>query len=153
MLQLKKLLPYNKAQHAFQITPKIKDDNQYVVTVAPGTINNIIPNNLLDKEKLKEFNFSKNEITYVKASCKANNRSIINTVSIDVNSTKLTTQTPVSFGTPNEFEVLLGIVYNMQVYQTVNSNLFFSSRVAYIESKAPEGPGQVPFTAYLIWST
>jgi hypothetical protein len=154
MLSVKKLTSINFQTHAFQILTSQNLQGGLLLSITPGTVNNIIPNDIFqiedNKIELKKFSYSKNSITYVKLKCATNGKSI-NTVNINVDNQIVEPQTPTPFGLPSSFEILIGIVYNSQIYQIVNSSLTVAGKVQYLESKNSATPGTLPFTVYLIW--
>ena len=73
-LILKEIKPtVDESAHAFQIfsrpgdLDKTGNPKNYIVTIAPGTVNNILPQNIIDsKGALTEIKISLNTLNYVK---------------------------------------------------------------------------------------
>lgn len=141
--------------HPFQIRsfPDPEDESEnpnYVFTVYPGTINNLLPTNILDGEQLAEFSLTKNSLLYVVLDCSAASNALTAcTVEAETSAPEL--QTPLAFALPTEYQVLLGIVYNSTVYQIVKNNLSVSGRQAYITDKNSPTPGSLPYNVFLQW--
>jgi hypothetical protein len=150
-LDTKKITPFRpKATNPFEITVSSKADNpsQLIITVAPGTINNILPNNIIEGGKLKEFSGSTGSMQKILLQAFTNGK-IINSAIIKIGTSDPKTQAPVAFGLPSELEVLIGVVYNQTVYQVVSSSLYFGARIQYVtKSNDPV----LPFVPYLIWA-
>ena len=138
--------------HPFQITSTQDPDNQgqYLVTVRPGTINNLLPTNILDGEALEEFALPGDTLRYVVLSCTAASNALTS-CQIALESSPPAAQTPLAFALPTSYQVILGIVYNTNVHQIVTTNLSASSKQAYITDKANPTPGSLPYNVFLQW--
>ena len=156
---MKEIKPFIQiSTHAFEIFSRLKPtestsnestSNQYLVSVAPGSINNLLPTNIISPQGvLQDFTINKDEINYVKLKFQSNGQ-IINKADIIVDNKNCVLQIPVPFGLPTEAEILLGVVYNSVTYQLIFSNLFLGAKVQYI-LKADK-PDALPFVPYLIW--
>lgn len=156
-LILKEIKPtLEESAHAFQIfsRPGTLDETgnpiEYIVTIAPGTVNNILPQNIIDKKGvLTEFKISLDTLNYVKLLFNTNGKSI-NSAKISVDSKVITQQVAAAFSLPTIAEYLLGVVYNGQIYQLISTNLNLGGKVQYV-LKATE-PGALPFVPYLTWT-
>jgi hypothetical protein len=156
-LILKEIKPtIEESAHAFQIfsRPGVSDENGnptvYIVTIAPGTVNNILPQNIIDNNGvLTEFQISLNTLNYVKLFFNTNGKSI-NSATVFVDSKVITQQVATAFSLPTSAEYLLGVVYNGQIYQLISTNLNLGGKVQYV-LKATE-PGALPFVPYLTWT-
>lgn len=141
--------------HPFQITSTIDpesdpEDPSYLVTVRPGTINSLLPTNLLDGEELNQFALAGDTLKYVVLSCTAASN-VLTSCELSLDSSAPTGQTPLAFALPSTYKVLLGIVYNGTVHQIVNTNLSVSAKQAYITDKTNAVPGSLPYNLFLIW--
>jgi hypothetical protein len=156
-LILKEIKPtVEESAHAFQIFSQPGDLDEtgnptgYIVTIAPGTVNNILPQNIINSEGvLTEFKISLNTINYVKLLFNTNGKSI-NSATVSVVSKVVTQQVAAAFSLPTSAEYLLGVVYNGQIYQLISTNLNLGGKVQYV-LKATE-PGALPFVPYLTWT-
>jgi hypothetical protein len=140
------------ASHPFKIASVQDPDNedQYLVTVQPGTINSLLPTNLLDGENLEEFVLPEDTLRYVTLSCTAADNALTS-CELSLESSPPAAQTPLAFALPATYEVLLGVVYNSTVRQVVNTNLTVSGRQAYITDKTNPVPGSLPYNVFLVW--
>jgi hypothetical protein len=114
--------------HPFQITsfadPESNSESpSYLVTVQPGTINNILPSNVFDGGiGLTEFAAPANALRYVCLSATSNDGSI-SSCTLSVDTSVPTQQTALANSLPASFKVLLGVVYNGTVKQIATDNL------------------------------
>ena len=156
-LILKEIKPSSdESSHAFQIfsrvgavdeTGKILD---YIVTIAPGTVNNILPTNIISsKGVLTEFKIVLNTLNYVKLKFNTNGKSI-NSATVLVDKTVVPQQVAAAFSLPTTAEYLLGVVYNGQVYQLISTNLNLGGKVQYVLKATDQG--SLPFVPYLTWA-
>ena len=141
--------------HPFQITsfadPESSPESpSYLVTVRPGTLNNLLPTNILDGESLAQFELPANTLRYVVLSCAAASNALTS-CEIALESSPPAAQTPLAFALPTTYEVTLGIVHNTSVYQIVTTNLSVSGKQAYITDKANPTPGSIPYNVFLQW--
>jgi hypothetical protein len=141
--------------HPFQITsfadPESNPESpSYLVTLRPGTINNLLPTNILDDESLATFALPANNLQYVVLSCTAASNALTS-CEIALESSPPSAQTPLAFALPTTYEVTLGIVYNTSVYQIVTTNLSVGSVQACITDKANPTPGSLPYNVFLQW--
>lgn len=111
--------------HPFQIFSSQSGDNedQFVVTVEPGTINNVLAQNTFaGAAGLTEFSIPSDSLRYVCLSVQSNDGAISSST-LSVDATIPTQQTALANALPANFKVLLGVVYNGTVKQIVNNNL------------------------------
>jgi hypothetical protein len=114
--------------HPFQITSFADPEGSpesptYLVTVQPGTINNILPENIFSGGiGLTEFSLPRNVLRYVCLSATSNDGSI-SSCTLSVDSSVPSQQTAVANTLPSSFKVLLGVVYNGTVKQIATDNL------------------------------
>jgi hypothetical protein len=138
--------------HPFQISSRQDPDNenQYLVTVEPGTINNLLPTNLLNGQNLQTISLSADSLRYVtlKATAASN---VLTACTIELESSAPSPQEPLQFALPATYDVLLGVVYNSNVRQVVFNNLSVAGRQAYITDKTNPVPGSLPYNVFLQW--
>jgi hypothetical protein len=114
--------------HPFQITSFADPEGSpesptYLVTVQPGTINNILPENIFSGGiGLTEFSLPRNALRYVCLSATSNDGSI-SSCTLSVDSSVPSQQTAVANTLPSSFKVLIGVVYNGTVKQIATDNL------------------------------
>ncbi len=155
-LNTKEIKQFNEiSTHAFKIfsSPSLSSSGTvdgYIVTISPGTVNGLLPTNIIDSNdsKLREFEINQNQMSYVKLKAFSDGRKI-NSAEIVVDGNVVLTQTPFPFGLPNEVEVLLGTVFNGQIYQIINTPISLGGKVQYVLKAT--GPDALPFVPYLIW--
>lgn len=141
---------FSQTPAPFQIFPfKTVGKDEYYLQVQPGTINNILPNNIISTNTLASFPYSANKINYIILECKTNGK-YINSALIKVGSSVPKIQDPVAWGLPSTIEVLIGGVYNTIAYQVVNSNISLGVRVAYVLNSKDNT--SLPFVPYYIWA-
>jgi hypothetical protein len=150
----KKIIPYNAPSvHAFKILvgSSTTNPNLYTAKINPGTVNNIIPTNIIDTSKgtLKEFTFNKDSLMNIILKCNSNGK-IINSATVTLQTTPPAAQTPIAFGLPNTVEIFLGAVYNNNIYQAVRDNISLGGYVQYIANNKTQ---ELPYTIYLIWGS
>jgi hypothetical protein len=156
-LILKEIKPSSElSTHAFQIfsRPGALDDTgkvlDYIVTIAPGTVNNILPTNIISsKGVLTDFKIALDTLIYVKLLFNTNGTSI-NSATVSVDAKVVTQQVATAFSLPTTAQYLIGVVYNGQVYQLISTNLNLGGKVQYV-LKATE-VGSLPFVPYLTWT-
>lgn len=139
--------------HPFQISSRLNPDNenQYFVTVRPGTVNNVLANNNFDENELRTFTLAKNTLGYAIATATTNNKQITS-VSLSVATTAPASQNPTLFTLPSEIKFTLGAIYNSTIYQIIKDNISVSGKIVYTKEKAAAAaPGELPFEVWYIW--
>lgn len=141
--------------HPFQISSFVDPDSDpedpsYLVTVRPGTINGLLPTNILDGAALQEFALPKDALRYVVLDCSASSNALTS-CQISLDATPPNAQTPVAFALPAAYKVILGVVYNSTVRQIVNTNLSVSGKQSYITDKVNPNPGTLPYNVFFVW--
>ena len=139
--------------HPFQISTRQNPENedQYLATVRPGTINTLLPTNTFDGSSLTEHSYSGNQLRYVVLTASATN-SQFTSCSISIESSAPAAQTPTLFATPTEYKVLIGIVRNTSIYQIVFDNIVVSGKQHYVKDRASAAaPGFLPYEIYFVW--
>jgi hypothetical protein len=126
------------------------EDPNYVLTVYPGTINNLLPTNILDGEQLYQFSLPKNLLHYVVLDCVASENTMTS-CSVSLETEAPPQQEPLAFALPVDYQHLLGIVYNSTVYQIAINNIVVGSKQAWILNRDDAPPGGLPYEVYLMW--
>jgi hypothetical protein len=140
-------------EHPFRITSDGSPDNenQYLVTVRPGTINTLLPSGILDGGGLVENTIPKDQLRYVVLDASSDGQQIT-TASVSVESSAPSAQTPEIFGLPSSAKFLLGLVYNSNVFQVQFTNLVVTGKQQFIASKSsPAAVGELPYEIYYVW--
>jgi len=134
--------------HPFQISSRQNPDNanQYLVTVRPGTLNNVLSSNWTE-----EFTAGKEELRYVVLTATATSNAVVSTaLSLDA-SPPTAEQSPVKWGLPTEFKVLIGLVRGPQIWQVVYNNLSYAGIKRITTDRANPQIGQLPYDNYYVW--
>ena len=141
--------------HPFQITSFADPESDpespsYLVTVRPGTINGLLPTNVLDGDALEQFALPNDSLRYVVLNCVAANNTLTScSVSLETDAPEQ--QTPLAFALPASYSVLLGIVRNSNIYQIANNNITVGAKQAWIVNRDDAPPGALPYEVYLMW--
>lgn len=140
--------------HPFQISSSTdpESENQYIVTVRPGTLNNLIPTNLFEENALRQFAIPSNELNYVILTGETNGNDQFNSCSISVSDSPPPVQTPTMFSLPTSPQFLLGVVFNGSAYNTITNSLLLTGEQQYIEEKGSPVPGALPYNIYYVWA-
>lgn len=132
----------------WRITADGNDQEGWWVTVAPGTISNLLAINALDKI----FISNDPETTwYIKLHCLTNGALptvvtiMSDTIPVD-NANNAMQNTP-----PPDFYVILGVVKALEVYQVIFTNLIGTADIAFLESRPPPSPGEEPYLRWWYW--
>ena len=139
--------------HPFEITSSQdpNNENQYIVTVRPGTINTLLPTGILNGGGLAQTTIGNNSLRYVVLTANSDGEQITS-AAVSVASTAPPAQTPEIFGLPSEAKFLLGLVYNGNVYQILSNNISVTGKQQFIASKASAAqPGELPYEIYYVW--
>jgi hypothetical protein len=139
--------------HPIQISSRQDPDNenQYLVTVRPGTINTLLPSGILDGGGLAESTIPKDQLRYVVLDASSDGQQIT-AASVSPESSAPSAQTPEIFGLPSSAKFLLGVVYNSNVFQVQFTNLVVTGKQQFIASKSsPAAAGELPYEIYYVW--
>lgn len=143
--------------HPFQIrsTKKPSEDeeesNEYIVTVSPGTINSLLPDEIFDAESIKQHTIPKDALRHVVLNAQSDGQQIT-TATISLEPTAPEPQSPVIFGLPAQADFLIGVVYNSSVYQVITDNISVTGKQQFVTEKtAPAQPGELPYEVYYVW--
>jgi hypothetical protein len=138
--------------HPFQIfsrqDPESDPENPtYLVTVRPGTLNGVLASNWTIEAECGE-----EELGYVVLSVSATSNGIVSTeLSFDA-SPPTAEQSPVKWGLPTSFKVLIGLVRGPQVWQVVLDNLSFaSSKRITTTRETPLSLGELAYDNWYVW--
>ena len=141
--------------HPFQIFSRQdpENENQYLVTVLPGTINGLLPTNAFTGSALTEFSISANELNYVKLVGATNGTTQFVSCEIEVDQSPAEPQLPTAFTLPAAPEFLLGLVRNATAYNTIKQSLTVTGSVQVTEQREelPQ-PGELPYINYYVWA-
>jgi len=138
--------------HPFQISSRQDSENQeaYLVTVRPGTINNLLPTGIFDGDTLRQIEIGSG-LQYVVLQAQSDGRQITS-ASISVESAAPGAQSPVVFGLPSSFGVFLGIVKESSVFQIVKDNILLTGKQQFVAQKTPPvAVGALPYEIYYVW--
>ncbi len=137
--------------HPFQIfstqDPESDPENPtYLVTVRPGTLNGVLASNWSDEEECGE-----EELGYVVLTVSATSNGIVSTELSFDSSPPTAEQSPVKWGLPTSFKVLIGLVRGPQVWQIVYDNLSYAGVKRITTDRATPAIGQLPYDNWYIW--
>lgn len=139
--------------HPFKISSRQNPDNenQYLVSITPGTANNIIAQNTFDGTELREFTLAKDTLGYAVLTAATNGKEITSTT-LSVTTTQPAGQAATMFTLPTEVNFTLGIIYNGTVHQLITNNINVAGKIVYTKDKATAAaPGQLPFEIWYVW--
>jgi hypothetical protein len=137
--------------HPFQIfstqDPESDPENPtYLVTVRPGTLNGVLASNWTIEEECGE-----DELGYVVLTATTTSNGIVSTELSFDSSPPTAEQSPVKWGLPTSFEVLIGLVRGPQVWQVVYDNLSYAGVKRITTDRATPAIGQLPYDNWYIW--
>jgi hypothetical protein len=137
--------------HPFQIfsrqDPESDPENPtYLVTVRPGTLNGVLASNWTDEEECGE-----DELGYVVLTVTTTSNGIVSTELSFDSSPPTAEQSPVKWGLPTSFKVLIGLVRGPQVWQVVYDNLSYAGVKRITTDRATPAIGQLPYDNWYIW--
>ena len=122
------------------------NENQYLLTVRPGTLNNILPSNWDD-----EFTCAATGLFYAKAVISTDGYSVTGvTVEIDANAP--VEQAPVKFALASSVEYLFGLFSNGLAYRVIGAgHINVPTRTWLVTNASPAAqPGQSPYDIYYV---
>ena len=134
--------------HPFQISSRQdpEDENQYIVTARPGTLNNVLASNWN-----AELTVPAASLRYIVLTASANNNAIVSTSMSADSSPPSGEQSPQKWALPTSFKVILGLVLGPQVWQVVYDNLSYTSAKRITTDRANPAIGQLPYDNWYIW--
>jgi hypothetical protein len=134
--------------HPFQIASRQNPDNanQYLVTVRPGTLNNVLASNWNTEETC-----GAEELKYVVLTATATANAIVSTLLSLEASPPTAEQPPVKWGLPTEFTVLVGLVLGPLVWQVVYDNLSYAGAKRITTDREDPQPGELPYDNFYVW--
>ena len=138
--------------HPFKITSTQNPDNenQYLVTVAAGTINSLLPTGIFSGVALAQNTIPENSLRYVVLEANSDGEQI-NTAAVSVESTAPEARTPEIFSLPSQANFLIGLVYNSNVFQVQFTNLSVTGKQQFITSKTNAAVGELPYEIHYVW--
>lgn len=142
-------------KHPFQISSVQNPDNenQYLITVRPGTINSLLPANTFTSSALTQFTAQKDQLCYVILTGTSDGKQFLSAV-LSVESNAAEPQTPTIWGLPQEAQFLLGVVYNGSVFQIISDNITVAAVLAATSEKTTElEVGELPFNNFYVWGS
>jgi len=124
------------------------NENQYLVTVQPGTLNGFLPTNWSN-----EFTCSATGLFYAKAVIATDGEAITG-VTISIDTTQPTTQQPQEFAIDTEIEYLFGLFSEGAASRTVGAgHITLRPRQWMVKSADPPAQaGELPFSIYYLLS-
>jgi hypothetical protein len=134
--------------HPFRITStqNPNNENQYFVTVGVGTLNTVLASNWTI-----EGSIGLTQLVYVVLTASAAANVIVST-SLSLDSSPPTAeQSPVKWGLPTSFKVLIGLVRGPQVWQVVFNNLSYAGVKRITTDRANPQIGQLPYDNFYVW--
>jgi hypothetical protein len=142
------------ASHPFKIasSQNPENENQYLVTVRPGTINTLLPTGIFGSGgSLQTNTIPKETLRYVVLEANSDGQQIT-AAAISVAATAPTPQVPAVFGLPTTAKFLIGIVYSSRVFQVQFTNFTLTGKQQFIKSKSsPAAAGELPYEIYYVW--
>jgi hypothetical protein len=134
--------------HPFQIVSRPDPDNQnsYLVTVRPGTINNVLATNWDIEESV-----AANTLKYVVLTVYAANNAIVSSLLSLDSAPPVGEQAPVKWGLPTEFKVLIGFVRGGQIWQIIYDNLSYAAAKRITTDREDPQIGQLPYDNWYVW--
>ena len=120
------------------------NENQYLVTVRPGTLNGFLPSNWDD-----EFSCAGTGLHYAKAVIATDGQAITG-VTIEIDTTAPATQEPQEFGIANPVEYLFGLFLSGSVYRVIGAGHIDISPKLWLttEKETPPAAGELPFRQF-----
>lgn len=120
------------------------NENQYLVTVRPGTLNNFLPTNWDE-----EFTCASTGLHYAKAII-ATDGQAINEVTIEIDTTPPVIQTPQEFSLDGPVEYLFGLFHEGSTFRTIASGHITLRPVQWLATSASPAasPGQSPYDIF-----
>lgn len=120
------------------------NENQYLVTVRPGTLNGFLPTNWDD-----EFPCADTGLYYAKAVI-ATDGEAITEVTIEINTTPPSNQEPNKFAIANSTDYLFGLFSQGQIYRTIGNGqiALLPRQWIVVSADPPAAPGELPYDIY-----
>lgn len=131
--------------HPFKIT-STPNENGYTITVAAGTINGVLPTNWNISESI-----SQDQLKYCVLNVSASSNRITN-CSLSLDSSPPTSEMqPVKWGLPSTFQVLIGLIYNSQTYNTIITSISYQAIKRITTEKQTIEVGEIPYDNWYVW--
>jgi hypothetical protein len=122
------------------------NENQYKLKVQPGTLSGILPSNWDE-----EFTCADTGLFYAKAVI-ATDGEAISAVTIEIDSTAPTAQTPAKFGIATSVEYVFGLFSEGAIYRPIgDGHITLSTRTWLVTTASPAAqPGESPYDFYFL---
>lgn len=123
------------------------NENQYLVTVQPGTLNGILPTNWDE-----EFPCASTGLFYAKVVVATDGEAITG-ITIEIDAAPPSSQSPVKFGVASSVDIVFGLFSEGSIYRTIGSvgNIVASPQLwLTTERQSPPQPGELPFDQYYL---
>ena len=121
------------------------ENNNLKVSVSPGTIGGILPDNWSE-----EFSVNEDETKYVKIKITSGEEGVDSATILLEDSEEVTNEYEKD-KPPTNFTFILGIINGRNYSMTTNTHIFVSPVVAYYEEKDDAKAGEMPYTIYYGW--
>jgi hypothetical protein len=141
--------------HPFKISSRKDPENEngYLVSVVPGTLNDLLPTNMFTDGKLTEFPVDSDSVSYVKLVGETDGTHQFVSCEIVVDDEQAQPQVPTAFVLPTNPEFLLGVVFNGAAYNTIDDSLVLSGQVQLTTDRAAAPlPGELPYVSWYVWA-
>ena len=130
------------------------NENQYLVTVRPGTLNGFLPSNWNTEGANggKDVPCADTGLYYAKAVVATDGQSITG-VTIEIDTAAPTAQEPQEFGIANPVEIVFGLFSEGAVYRTIGAGNISGSPKLWLttERQTPPQAGELPFSQYFFF--
>jgi len=132
--------------HPFKITlTPIQSGLGFTVRVNAGTVNNILAGNW------QETAIVSGETTYVGLTVNASANRIVSSSLVFQSSTMGGEATPVKWGLPSQFDVLLGVIISGNIFQIVFNNLSYNASKRVTTEKTNPQAGLLAYDNWYTW--
>ena len=125
------------------------------VTIAPGTINALVPSNMFDVNGRPYLTISATDTTQYVLLTASTNGKIITSASLSASTSNVDPSLNIMKGAaPASFQVLIAIIVNVlgqQIFQIGLGNITAIPKQMFLEGKVPVGIGAEPFDRWWSW--
>jgi hypothetical protein len=134
--------------HPFKITSRQNpvNENQYFVTVDAGTVNNVLASNWTSTSSVD----SKSTL-YVGLRVSSSTNRVVSSQLIFSSTPIVGEATPVKWGVPSLFSVLLGVISLGRVFQVVFNNLSYNAQKRITTDRPSPQAGLLPYDNWYTW--
>jgi hypothetical protein len=123
------------------------NENQYLLSVQPGTLNGILPTNWDE-----EFPCASTGLFYAKVVVATDGEAITG-ITIEIDAAPPSSQSPVKFGVASSVDIVFGLFSEGSIYRTIGSvgNIVASPQLwLTTERQSSPQPGELPFDQYYL---